>query len=110
MELQEYWEAIQAKVCVKCIDGDGAGSCRLDPSRDCGVKGYLPLIVYAVNRVNSDRVDDYVAELRATVCAQCKHQTPDGKCNFRSNVDCGLDRYFPLIIDAIEGVNLRRAV
>lgn len=107
MELSEYWQAIQENVCARCVDSDGAGNCRLDSSVECPLLKYLPLIVNAVHRVTSDRVDDYVVELRDIVCAQCRHQSPDGKCALRSQVDCALDRYFPLVIEAIERVDDR---
>lgn len=108
MELQEYWQAISEKICIKCIDGDGHGNCRIDPAIECALQKYLPMIVHAVERVNSDEVSDYVVELRGIVCAQCTHQTINGKCTLREDVDCALDRYFPLVIDAIEEVKIRR--
>ncbi len=105
MENQLYWQAIQAKVCMKCIDGDGAGNCRLDPGIECALQQYLPLIVEAVNRVQSDEMSDYVRELRAITCAECSHQSRNGYCLLRKDVDCALDRYFPLVVEAIEEVN-----
>ena len=102
MDLQQYQEAIRLKVCARCIDGDGHGNCRLDPSANCPLLEYLPLIVSAVSRVNSNRVEDYVAELRGIVCAQCVHESADGTCVRRKEVECALDRYFPLVIQAIE--------
>jgi hypothetical protein len=108
--MDEYWKAIEAKVCVKCIDGDGAGNCRLDPAIACALQQYLPLIVRAVERVSSDRVEDYIAELRGIVCAQCIHEAPGGRCMVREQVDCALDRYFPLVIDAIEEIKARHNV
>ena len=35
----------------------------------------------------------------------CKNQSPDGTCKLRNAADCGLDRYFELIIEAIEEVD-----
>ncbi len=104
MEFQAYWQAIRQKVCVKCLDGDGYGNCRLDPSRDCAVLGYLPQIVEAVSRTKSRNMDEYVLALRQSVCSQCKYQLTDGHCVLRTEVDCALDRYFPLIVEAIEEV------
>ncbi len=106
MELQEYWQAIRTNVCTKCLDGDGYGNCRLDPAIECALQNYLPLIVNAVSRIESDQMDDYVRELRAIMCAQCKYQSANGYCVLRSEVDCPLDRYFPLVVEAIEEVNM----
>ncbi len=106
MELQEYCQAIRTNVCTKCVDGDGYGNCRLDPSLECTLQNYLPLIVNAVSRIDSDQMDDYVRELRAIMCAQCKYQAVNGYCVLRNEVDCPLDRYFPLVVEAIEEVNM----
>ena len=105
--LEEYWEAVSMKVCAKCIDGDTKGNCRLSGVDECGLKLHFPRIVETVLSVHSDRMEPYIAELRRIVCANCAHQSPDGKCSFRSDVDCGLDRYFPLIVEAIEAVHER---
>ena len=62
-------------------------------------------IVETIHSVKSDKMEPYIEALRRNVCVYCKHQSPDGKCTFRVNLDCGLDRYFPLIIEAIEEVS-----
>ena len=102
---QQYWEAVQQKVCTKCIDGDGAGNCRLSECDFCGLKGHFPLVIKAINSINSNGLQEYVNELRIDVCSQCTKQSDDGKCSLRGHLDCGLDRYYPLIIEAIEEVN-----
>lgn len=104
--LDEYWQAVSAKVCVKCIDSDGQGNCRLTGIDECGLKFHFPRIIETVLSVKSDRMEPYIEALRRNVCAYCAHQSPDGKCMFRANVDCGLDRYFPLVVEAIEAVHV----
>ncbi|MBI4547154.1 MAG: hypothetical protein HY707_04185 [Ignavibacteriae bacterium] len=103
--LEQYWQAVQQRVCLNCIDSDGYGNCRLTGEDACGLKYHFPRIVDTVLSVHSDRIEPYVEALRKNVCVFCKHQSPDGKCSFRSNLDCGLDRYFPLIVETIEGVH-----
>ena len=105
MELQQYWQAVKKRVCMKCIDGDGYSNCLIDPSVDCSLELYFSKIVDVVNRVYSDNIDDYVDQLRANVCAECKYQGMSGSCVLRSEVECPLDRYFPLVVEAIEEVN-----
>ncbi|MBM4166162.1 MAG: hypothetical protein FJ218_04480 [Ignavibacteria bacterium] len=107
---QQYWEAVQSKICIKCVDSDGMGNCRLTPVFECALKQHFPLIVTAVNNVHSENIEDYNAELRTIVCTQCKHQSSEGLCQLRNSIDCGLDRYFPLVIEAIEEVNRRASV
>lgn len=103
--LDDYWDAVRANVCTKCIDGDGHGNCRLTGEYACGLSVHFPRIVETVLSVEGDSMEPYIEALRKNVCAHCVHQSPDGACLFRANVDCGLDRYFPLIVEAIEGLH-----
>ena len=102
--MEQYWSAIQDRVCPKCIDGDGAGNCRLPLDQSCAVQEFLPQIVQSVTSIRSDRYDDYVEALRKNVCAQCTEQTPEGICRRRNSVECALDRYYGLILQVIENV------
>lgn len=99
----QYWEALQARICSKCVDGDGAGGCRVSGG-DCALKQHLPNIIGAVSAVYSTSVDLYLEQLRSKVCRECTHQSADGACSLRDNVDCALDRYFPLIVEVIEEI------
>lgn len=106
-DLDKYWQAVQQRVCAHCVDSDGLGNCRLSSEDACGLKLHFPRIVETVLAVKSNTIEPYIEALRQNVCADCRHQSPDGTCAFRSNRDCGLDRYFPLVIEAIEGVRLQ---
>jgi hypothetical protein len=105
--LDHYWESVRSKVCIKCVDGDRQGYCRVSGEYVCGLSAYFPRIVETVLQVSSNSIEPYVEALRKNVCAHCLHQSPDGTCSFRSNIDCGLDRYFPLIVEAIEDIHCR---
>ncbi len=107
-DLDKYWQAVQRGVCAHCVDSDGHSNCRLSGEGECGLKLHFPRIVETVLAVQSNTIEPYIEALRQNVCAYCKHQSPDGTCTFRSNVDCGLDRYFPLVIEAIESVRRQR--
>jgi len=108
--MDRYWEAVRRKVCEKCLDGDGAGNCRLTPGQVCALQDHFPEVVNAVLSVKSGQVQPYVDALRLDVCAVCKQQSPEGTCRLRTQLDCGLDRYFPLVVEAIEAVNLERDI
>jgi hypothetical protein len=108
--IDSYLQAIRKKVCTHCIDADERGNCRMHYDEICAVEEYLPNIITAVNRVQSEKIDDYVVELRTLVCSECRNQRPNGTCVVRDRLDCGLDRYFPLIIEAIEEVNAQTGV
>ena len=100
--LEEYWDAVQRKVCLKCIDGDGRGNCLLGTVDECALKAHFPKIVETVLAVRSSDMEPYLTGLRQNVCTQCRHQSADGTCVLRNEVDCALDRYFPIVAEAIE--------
>ena len=104
---QDYWEALQAGICVKCADGDGRGGCRIAAGRDCAMKTHLPQILEAVNSVYSSSIAPYEEQLRKKVCGVCTHQSADGTCRLRTDVECALDRYFPLIVQVLEETQLK---
>ncbi len=109
MDLNVYWQAVSQKICSKCIDGDGVGNCRLNEREECALIAHFPQIIQTVLSIRSDNVEPYVAALRQNVCTNCIHHSSDGKCQVRSSVDCGLDRYYPLIVAAIEEVRYQQA-
>jgi hypothetical protein len=99
---EQLWQALQERVCVKCLDGDGQGACRIGRDGFCALKAYFPAIVEVVSSVHSSSILPYEELLRLKVCSKCKNQSPEGKCVLRQYVDCALDRYFPLIVEVIE--------
>ncbi|MBI3999752.1 MAG: hypothetical protein HY351_03975 [Candidatus Omnitrophica bacterium] len=100
-----YRNAIRKKVCEHCIDLSEAGHCTLTGDRQCGVELYLGKIIEVVHSIQSPHLQDYVKVLRERVCTSCKNQNPDGTCRLRSEADCGLDRYFALVVETIEEVD-----
>lgn len=105
--LGEYCEAITAKLCVKCIDSDAKGHCRLDGEQECGVIIHFPKIVSTIFSVESDRLEPYIDALRQNVCTRCTYQSAEGKCALRDRVDCALDRYFPMIVNIVQESQLQ---
>ena len=102
MNYELYRPAILKKVCEHCVDSDEHGNCALTSGRQCGVEMYLEAIVDVVHSTKSDRMEDYIRVLRERVCSHCKNQDSTGDCQFRMNADCGLDRFFELVVEAIE--------
>ena len=108
MTYKRYLRAVRNKVCAHCVDLAEEGKCTLTGFNKCGVELYLPEIVTVVHSVESDKLGDYIQLLRKKVCSNCKNQNADGTCKLRTEADCGLDRYFALIIEAIEEVDQKR--
>lgn len=104
--IDQYWEAVQERVCKHCVDSAETGVCRLPANQECGLRRYFTSIVDTVLSVRSDSLGPYVKALRENVCAVCDHQTTNGACLVRTEVDCGLDRYFPMIVEIIEGLEV----
>ncbi len=101
-KLDSYWEMVQADVCANCIDRNQAGTCSLSGEFECGLKRHFSGVVDSVLSVKSDELAPYAAALREKVCASCGQQSIDGECRLRTSIDCGLDRYLPLITESIE--------
>jgi len=96
------WEDVQARICKKCIDGDGRGNCRLPVDEECALQSNFQVIVETVSRQSMPDFDGYVEALRSTVCTSCVHQDSKGNCWKRNRLDCALDRYYPLVVEIVE--------
>lgn len=103
--MENYWEVLQQRICRKCIDGDGKGNCRLPVDEVCPVKKFLPEIVSTIVNVKSESYEAYVNSLRRNVCILCDQQNADGSCGKRNQLECALDRYYPLVIEVVESMN-----
>lgn len=100
-----YEEAIRKHVCEHCIDFEENGSCRSKDPEGCAIFRYLPQLVQIALELHERKIDPYVEAVRARLCSQCKNSKGSEHCELRDNVDCGLNRYLPLVLDAIEEVN-----
>lgn len=105
MDYEKYKQAVQKKVCGHCLDSNEQGRCTLTSEHECGIMLYFNEIVDVVRSTKSDQMSDYIRILRARVCSHCKNEDPHGLCQFRINTDCGLDRFFELVVEAIEEVD-----
>ena len=104
---REYLEAIRLKVCSVCLDSRDDRTCGLS-GRVCAIEKHLPRLVEVLSEIDSPRMDDYVAAIRAQVCASCDQQDDSGRCDLRAQAACALDAYLSLVVDAVEEVNARR--
>lgn len=102
--MQKYLEAIRKNVCSICVDSTDEGECTLTKSEICAVEKFLPRIVDVIHNTSEDDLQTYLEELREKVCAECR-TNGDDNCYLREDANCALDRYFPLIVDAIKSVD-----
>jgi hypothetical protein len=59
-------------------------------------------VAQAIQSVKSDDIVPYLEAIRRNVCSVCVDQTGDGSCEMRQQVQCALDAYLILVVDAIE--------
>jgi len=104
MKLPEFWQAIQSQVCLKCIEGDGKGACRLPAEQQCPIKSFLPQIVMTIVNTRSESFDSCINALRRHVCILCDYQMPDATCLKRTESSCVLDRYTSAVIEIVRTV------
>jgi hypothetical protein len=101
--MEKYLKAIREKVCSICVDSDENGNCKMTDEECCAVELYLDKIVEVVHSVASDKMSDYVDALHQKICVECRGNFE--RCNLRSDINCSLDRYFPLIVETIQAVD-----
>lgn len=99
-----YWEAIRERVCGVCLDQRDDGSCGLT-RRVCAIESHLPRLAEVLSGIQSTRMDEYEAAVRAEICGSCPEQDPGGRCALRDDVECALFAYLPLVLEAVESVN-----
>jgi hypothetical protein len=99
---QQYLEAIRRKVCCVCLDRRDDGSCGLS-QRTCAIESHLPRVVEAVLKVESNRMDEYVAVIETEVCGRCESSATE-RCGHREKGECALNTYLYLVVAAIQDV------
>ncbi|MCG8409072.1 MAG: hypothetical protein MI923_28025 [Phycisphaerales bacterium] len=102
IDLLQIDKRLRERICPSCVRFTGAGTCSLPKNRPCSLFENLAEVVDVVRHTHSRRIDPYVDALRSRVCAACHFEDEHGSCPCRNNVDCGLDTYFPLIVEVIE--------
>ncbi|PJA97433.1 MAG: hypothetical protein CO129_01215 [Ignavibacteriales bacterium CG_4_9_14_3_um_filter_34_10] len=105
METIKYINAIRKNICEICCDSDEEGKCSLSKGEICAVENYLPQIIRLIHQSNTDDINKQYEILRDEICAKCRTSESKDKCYLREEVNCSLDRYFPLIIETIRKVD-----
>jgi len=106
---RDYMDRIRSRVCAVCLDSRDDKTCSLT-KRTCAIEGHLPRLVAALSLIASPHIEEYEAAIRAEVCPGCAEQDAQGHCSLRSDGDCALQAYLPLVLDAVEEVNATRFV
>ena len=100
--LAEIEAIVRDRICRVCSDRTADGTCGLDQPSACALFRLFPQVAKAIQSVHSEDINDYIQSIRQGVCSVCIEQMADGSCEVRNQVQCALDAYLLLIVDAIE--------
>ena len=100
--LAEVEAIVRDKICSVCSDRTVHGNCGLEEPSACALFRLFPEVAQAIQSVQSDDINDYVQAIRLGVCSVCHEQMADGNCEARKRLQCALDAYLLLIVDAVE--------
>jgi hypothetical protein len=101
-DLADYRTALQLEVCSRCIARPPGGPPCAPLGKGCGIERHLPAIVELCRTTDSALMDPYIEKLHDTICSDCEYKdTP--AC------PCPLEYLLELAVEAVEGVERRRA-
>ena len=93
---------VRNRICGVCTERTIDGECGLETPSSCALFRLFPQVAQAIQSVHSDDIHPYIEAIRRNVCSVCQDQAPDGSCETRRQVQCALDAYLLLVVDAIE--------
>lgn len=98
----ELQAIVQNRVCGVCTERTDEGECGLEDASSCALFRLFPQVAQAIQSVNSNDIQPYIDAIRRNVCSVCQDQESDGSCESRRQVQCSLDAYLLLVVEAIE--------
>lgn len=93
---------VRDRICRVCTSRTVSGDCGLEEPSSCALFQLFPQVAAAIQSVHSDDIQQYIEAIRREVCSVCAGQAADGSCETRQQVECALDAYLLLVVDAIE--------
>jgi hypothetical protein len=100
--LVELESIVRNRICQVCTERTVDGQCGLEEPSSCALFRLFPQVAQAIQSVKSDDIQQYVEAIRRNVCTVCADQARDGSCETRQQVQCSLDAYLLLVVEAIE--------
>ena len=100
--LDELEAIVRRRICGVCTERTTEGLCGLENPSNCALFRLFPQVAQAIQSVRSDDIREYVAAIRRNVCSVCEEQSRDGSCEVRQQVQCALDAYLLMVVEAIE--------
>jgi hypothetical protein len=93
---------VRNRICNVCTERTTAGQCGLENPSGCALFRLFPQVAQAIQSVDSNDIHQYIDAIRSNVCTVCQEQARDGSCEVRQQVQCALDAYLLLVVEAIE--------
>jgi hypothetical protein len=100
--LAELEAIVRNRICKVCTERTVDGQCGLEQPSSCALFRLFPQVAQAIQSVNSNDIHQYIEAIRLNVCSVCADHAADGSCETRQQVQCALDAYLLLVVDAIE--------
>jgi len=100
--LPELEAILRKRICGVCTDRTVEGNCGREEPSDCALFRLFPQVVDAIRSVDSNDIRDYIGAIRRDVCSICVYEEADRSCAEKQHVQCALDAYLLLVVDAIE--------
>ena len=100
--LVELESIVRNRICKVCTERTVDGQCGLEEPSNCALFRLFPQVAEAIQTTQSDNIQDYIDAIRRHVCTVCTAQDSDGSCGLRQEVQCALDAYLMLVVEAIE--------
>ncbi len=97
-----YEETIRDYICSRCMDFGEDGLCHSKDPEGCAIYRFLPQMIDIATRIQDLKIMPYAEAVREEICSYCRNRHPDGKCSVRESLSCALDRYLPLVVEALE--------
>jgi len=104
--MNKYQVALKKHVCSICCDSDDKGRCTLGKEEVCAIDLYTDEMVEIIHNYKNDDYDGLYKEIKEKICKNCKARSEDGHCHLKEDANCSLDRYFYLIVDIVNKVDL----
>jgi len=99
---EELEAIVRNRICSVCTERTTEGQCGLENPSSCALFQLFPQVAQAIQSVHSNDIHEYIEAIRRNVCSVCKERAQDGSCEARQQVQCALDAYLLLVVDAIE--------
>jgi hypothetical protein len=93
---------VRNRICSVCTERTTGGECGLEEDSSCALFRLFPQVAQAIQSVDSNDIHQYIDAIRSNVCSVCQEQARDGSCEVRQQVQCALDAYLVLVVEAIE--------